>query len=132
MGIFGNILKGLLSDSSSPQRQGRTYEPPRRYTPEEYVIYEQEQSGERWYGVPLSELSRLAQTTYRGRYAKVDQYNFLVFHYSSNSKKTRLSAQCKLDENGLLHRLPHGYYPGQWRDSADEFIEKANQEFSFR
>ena len=86
MGLFGNILKGLLSDSTS-SRQRRTYEPPRRYTPEEYVIYEQEQSGETWHGVPLCELSRLAQNTYRGRYCKVDQYGFLVFHYASNSKK---------------------------------------------
>lgn len=57
MGFLGDILKGLLLDSSSGQHQNKTYEPPKRYTPEEYVIYEQEKSGERWYGVPLSELS---------------------------------------------------------------------------
>lgn len=131
MGILGDIFKGVFSDPSSQSRR-QVYEPQRRFTPEEYVIYEQEQSGESWHGVPLSELSKLAQSTYRGRYVKVDQYNFLVFHYSSNSKKTRFSAQCELDENGRLRRLSHGYYPGQWRDSADDFVEKANQQFCFR
>lgn len=130
MGLFGNILRGLLSDSMS-SRQKRTYEPPKRYTPEEYVIHEQEQSGETWNGVLLCELSRLAQNTYRGRYCKVDQYGFLVFYYASNSMKTRFSAQCELDENGQLRRLPHGYYPGQWRDSADDFVEVVNQKISF-
>ena len=131
MGIFGNIIKGLFSDSAS-QSQRRSYEPPKTYTPEEYVIYQQEQSGESWHGVPLCELSRVAQKTYRGRFCKVDQYDFLVFHYASNSRKTRLSAQCKIDENGRLTRLPHGYYPGQWKDSADDFVEIANQQFVFR
>jgi hypothetical protein len=133
MGLFGDIFKALLSDSASQrQPQRRAYEPPKRYTPEEFVILEQEQSGETWHGVPLSELSKLAQETYRGRYVKVDQYNFLVFHYASKSRKTRLSVQCDLDENGQLRRLLHNYYPGQWTDSADDFVRKANQQFTFR
>lgn len=132
MGLLGDIFKAILMDSSSQPRQRQTYEPPKRYTPEEFVILEQEQSGKRWHGVPLSELSKLAQTTYRGRYVKVDQYNFLVFHYASKSRKTQLSVQCDLDENSQLRRLLHNYYPGQWTDSADDFIRKANQQFSFR
>lgn len=96
------------------------------------MIYEQEQSGERWHGVPLSELSRLAQTVYHGKYVKVDQWGFLEVYYTSNSNKTRFHVQCDLDENGRLHRLTHNYYPGQWKDSTDDFIEKANQQFSFR
>ena len=131
MGLFGSFLKKKKSNSSARQRRRPVYEAPQTYSPEEYVIYEQEQSGERWHGVPLSELSRLAQTTYRGRYVKVDKYGFLVFCYSSNSRKTRQSVQCELDENGLLRAMPHGYYPGQWRDSSDEFIEKVNQQYRF-
>lgn len=73
MGIINNILKGLFSDSSTSQHKRQAYEPPKCYTPEEFVILDQEQSGERWHGVPLSELSKLAQTTYRGRYVEVDR-----------------------------------------------------------
>ena len=47
MGLLGDIFKALLSDSPSQPRQRQSYEPPKRYTPEEFVIYEQEQSGER-------------------------------------------------------------------------------------
>lgn len=131
MGLLENLLKRSRIESASRQRHRPVYEPPKRYTPEEFVIYEQEQSGECWHGVPLSELSKLAQTTYRGRYVKVDQHGFLVFHYASNSRKTKQSIQCELGEDGLLRAMPHGYYPGQWRDSSDDFIEKANQEFVF-
>ncbi len=133
MGILSRIFREIISDAAVSQKRQRTvYEPPKRYTPEEYVIYEQEQSRQRWHGVSLSELSRLAQMTYRGKYCKSDKYDFLVFYYTSNSRKTSLSIQCELDENGQLRQIPHGYYSGQWRDSADEFVEKANQRFSFR
>lgn len=131
MGLLGDVLRGLLSDSTSERRQGRAYEPPKTYTPEEYVIYEQEQSGEEWHGVPLSELSRLAQTVYHGKSVSVDSSGFLVFNYTSNSGKTRFHAQCEIGDDGLLQRLPHNYYPGQWRDSADIFVEEANKQFVF-
>ena len=138
MGLLGNFLKALLSDSSSKQQhheqqQTKRYvsEPPKRYTIEEFVILEQEQSGETWHGVALSEMSRLARTFYRGKYVKVDQYNFLEIFYTSNSGKTTFHAQCELDENGKLQRLTHNYYPGQVRDPADAIIEKMNQQFSF-
>lgn len=130
MGLLNNILKCLISESSSQQQQ-KIYEPQKRYTPEDFVIHEQEQSCERWHGVLLSDLSRLAQQTYRGKYVKVDKYDFLVFYYSSNSQKTSFSAQCTLDETGRLKRMPHGYYPGQVRDSADDFIERVNRQFVF-
>ncbi len=132
MGILSKLLKNLFPDSSLQRHQENIFEPIKTYSPEGFVVYEQEQSGKCWHGVPLCELSKLAQTTYRGRYVEVDQYGFLVFKYSSNSKKTQLSAQCILDENGRLKRMPHGYYPGQWRDSADDFVEKANQQFTFK
>lgn len=133
MGFLGNLLKDIFSnsDSVSSQQQTKPYEPARRFTPLEYIIYEQEQSGEKWHGILLSELSKLAQTIYHGKYVKVDKYNFLVFYYSSRADKKRFEAQCKLDEKGRLVRLPHSYYPGQWRDSADDFVEKANQQFTF-
>lgn len=132
MGILKTILKGIISDLSFLQNQENVYEPPKTYTPEGAKVHEQEQSGEKWHGVLLSELSKLAQQTYRGRYVEVDKYGFLVFNYSSNSRKTKFSAQCELDENGCLRRVPHNYYPGQWRDSADDFVEKANQKFVFK
>ncbi len=34
--------------------------------------------------------------------------------------------KCKLNS-----ALKHNYYPGQWKDSADDFIEKSNQKFTF-
>ena len=132
MGLLGNLLRKSREELVSRQRQRPVYDSQKSYTPEEFVIYEQEQSGECWHDVPLSELSKLAQTTYRGRYVKVDQYGFLVFHYTSNSGKTKQSIQCELSEDGLLRAMPHGYYPGQWRDSSDDFIEKVNQKYVFR
>lgn len=129
MSIINKILKGLFS---STQRQEYIYTPLRRYTPEEFVILEQERSGERWHGVLLSDLSKLAQSTYRGKYVKVDNSNFLVLHYTSKSRKTKQYAQYIINENGNLVMLPHEYYQGQWRDSSDEFLEKANHSFSFK
>ena len=131
MGFWSTLLKQVGSELLSQENEPKVHAPQRHYSPEEYVIYEQEQSGESWHGVPLSELSKLAQETYRGRYVKVDQYNFLVFHYASNSRKTKFHVQCELDENGKIRRTLHNYYPGQWRDSADDFVEKANQRFTF-
>lgn len=99
------------------------------YNRETWAPFEQEQF---WHGVPLSELNELAKRTYRGEYVTIDKYGFLVFHYSSKSRKTSLSAQCELDENGYLKRVPHNYYPGQCRDSADEFVELVNEQIIFR
>lgn len=132
MGFLEEILKAFNSDSPSQKRQRRIYEPPKKYTHEEYVIYEQEQSGEKWHGVPLIKLSKLAQTVRHGKYVLVDENNFLVVYYSSNKDKTVFHVQCNLDENKQLRRLTHNYYRGQWRDSANDFIEKANQMFTFR
>lgn len=126
-----SVLKFLFNSSSQQERNRQTYQPKTTYSPEEYIIYEQQQAGKTWHGVPLCELSKLARTTYRGKYVTVDKWDFLVFHYCSNSKKTSRSVQCELDEDGKLIQLPRYYYPGQWRDSADEFVEKANQQFVF-
>ena len=80
----------------------------------------------------MNELSKVAQTVSHGKYVKVDKYGFLVFHYTSTSGKTKYSTQCEIDGNGQLSRMSYRYYPGQWRDSADTFVEKANQIFIFR
>lgn len=105
--------------------------PETKYTPEELVIHEQEESGEIWHDVQVSDLSRLAQMTYHGEFVRIDENDFLEYSFTSNSGKTKLSAQCYIDDDGHLVRTPHNYYPGQWRDSADDFVEKANQSFSF-
>ena len=127
MGLFDKFFC-----STSKQYIRRVYESPKKYTPEEYVIYEQEQSEESWHGVLLCELSKLAQETHRGRYVKIGKDDNLVFYYSSNSGKTKFYAYCKLNKDGRLALVPHDYYPGQWCDSSDEFVEKANQNFAFR
>lgn len=132
MGLFADVLRSLLSDSAPEQRRRQPHELAGNYTVEEYVIHEQGQSGERWHGVPLSELSKLAQTVYHGKYVKVDQYGFLLFCFTSNSNKTNFRVQCDLDERGQLMRLSRNYYPGQWKDLADDFIAKANQAFTFQ
>ena len=80
----------------------------------------------------MNELSKVAQTVSHGKYVKVDKYGLLVFHYTSNSGKTKYSTECEIDGNGQLSRMSYRYYPGQWRDSADTFVEKANQIFIFR
>ena len=131
IGLLWALFTVLSSDTDSGQEAEDASDRNKCYSPEEWTIHEQEMSGESWHGVPLCELSRLAQTTYRGKYVDVDGSNFLVLHYTSKSGKTKIRAQYSLDGDGHLVMLPHGYYPGQWRDSADEFVEKANQEFSF-
>ena len=132
MGLFDGFLKMLKSDAPSQPKQGQTYVPQKRYTLEELVIYEQEQSGEIWHGVPLFELSKIVQSVYHGKYAKVDEYGFLEVYYTSKSNKTTFHVQCNLDENKQLKRLTHNYYPGQCKDAADYFIEEANKQLTFR
>ena len=129
---MGFFFKARRSESPSQTTRTQTYERPKRYTYEELIIHEQEESGERWHGVPLSELSRLAQKVYHGKYVKVDEYGFLEVYYTSNSNKTTYHVQCDIDEDGLLDRLSHSHQYGQWKDSVDDFIEKANQQFTFR
>lgn len=131
MRIWDNFFNLFKTDISSTHIKKQEINLHKCFSPEESVIYEQEQSNKQWHGVPLSELSKIAQTTYRGKYVTVDEYNFLVFHYSSKSRKTNFHVQCTLDENRELKQMPHGYYQGQHRDSSDEFIEKANKLFSF-
>ena len=53
MGIFKDFLSAMLSGSASSNSQ--IDERPARYTPEEFVILEQEQSGQKWHGVLLSD-----------------------------------------------------------------------------
>lgn len=129
MGFWRDFLKVVFAEV--PQRTDSRQATIRLYNPQEYRIFKQEQSGECWHGVALSELSKLAKNTYRGRYVTVDQYNFLVFHYTSNSGKSKYMAQCFVDENGKLAHCPQWYHSGQYRDSSDEFVEKANRQFVF-
>lgn len=94
------FLKRVILDLLSVWRQAQVYESEKNYTPEEYVIHEQEQSGESWHGVPLSELSKLAQQTYRGRYVTVDKYGFLVFVIHRNQERLSLMHNAKLMKMG--------------------------------
>ena len=49
----------------------------------------------------------------------------MVFHYTSNSGKTRFHPQIGINESGKLVNLG-GHYAGQWFSPADEFVKKAN------
>ena len=109
MGFLAELLKVLFQDSS----------------------LEQDQVDKCWHGVPIQDLSQLAQTTRHGKKVEIDKDGFLVFYYTSNSGKTRYHVQCTLNENNELVHMPIQYPSGQWHDSSDEFVEKANQTFTF-
>lgn len=89
-----------------------------------------EEAEETYGGVPLSKLNVLAKNVYHGLKVTVDQYGFLVFHYTSNSGKTKFDSQIELSEDNKLVSLG-GHYPGQWYSSADDFVKKANELFTF-
>ena len=81
-------------------------------------------------GVPLSELSELANEIYHGISCSIDKYGFLVYKYKTNSGKTCDYVQITLDETGALKNLGRRY-PGQIWSSADAFIKRANEKFKF-
>ena len=82
-------------------------------------------------GIPISQLNELAKSIYHGVKVTIDKFGFLVFHYTSNSGKTTLHPQMWINELGKLEgNVTH--YPGQWWSSADEFIKRANELFTFK
>ena len=83
-------------------------------------------------GVLLSELNDLAKTICHGIGATIDEYGFLVFHYTYKSSKTKLHSQIKVNETGKLINLFSGVHNNQWWSSADEFVKKANEMFTFK
>lgn len=80
-------------------------------------------------GIPLPELSDLAKQCYHGIKCTIDQYGFLVFHSTSNSGKTVFKTQMYIDETTgkLVGNIIH--YPGQWKSSADKFVELFNNKY---
>ena len=96
------------------------------------ALLEQDQVDKCWHGVSLHDLNQLAKDTRYGTKVEVDEYDFLVFYYTSKSGKKIFPQQCELDDNKQLVRLSANYYPGQLHDSADGFVEKANQLFIFQ
>lgn len=80
-------------------------------------------------GIPLSELSSLATQCYHGIKCTLGQYGELIFHSTSNSGKTTFRTQMWLDEstNKLVSSGTH--YPGQWKSSADRFVELYNEKY---
>lgn len=97
----------------------------------QYIIREQEQSRKQWHGIQLSELSSLAQDIYHGAYVDTDLYNFLLFCYPSNSRKTIHKSQCSV-ENGILSIASSEYYPVQTWDPTVDFVNKVNEIYSFK
>lgn len=100
-----------------------------------YATNNNQMNGKIWHGVLLSDLNKIAKeiryNPYNQYYISVDGSNFLVFNWSSHSRKTRFKIQCVV-RDGRLERLSQGYYVNQYRDDADVFIEEANKRFQFR
>lgn len=82
-------------------------------------------------GILEEQKKTLYATNNNQYYISVDGSNFLVFNWSSHSRKTRFKIQCVV-RDGRLERLSQGYYVNQYRDDADVFIEEANKRFQFR
>lgn len=117
MGVLTNILSGLFTNNSASVSKTAT-------KTVEAVLEEM------FGGVPLSKLNEIALSVYHGIKVTVDQYGFLVFHYTSNSGKTKYHPQIEINELGKLVSLC-GHYPGQWWSSTDEFVKRANEIFTF-
>lgn len=79
-------------------------------------------------GVPLSKLSDLAKQCYHGISCTVDQWGFLIFHHKSNRGHQTFHTQMMIDDAGKLVNLG-GYYPGQWKSTADTLAEMVNETF---
>lgn len=79
-------------------------------------------------GVPLSEFNKIAKQCYHGIKCTVDQWGFLVFHHKSNRGRQTIRIQMEINELGELVNLG-GYYPGQWKSTADDFVELVNNNF---
>lgn len=92
------------------------------------VVKEPEQT---FGGVPLSQLTELAKQCYHGISCTIDQWGFLIFHYKSNRGHQTFHTQMTIDEAGKLINLG-GYYPGQWKSTADTFAEMVNNTFKLR
>lgn len=86
---------------------------------------------EYFHGVPLAELSDLAKTINKGIRCSLDNSGFLIFHYWTNRGNITVSAQNSVDENRKLYKLFSYHYPGQNWCPLDDFIEKANETFTF-
>lgn len=117
MGTIKKFLLGLFENTSSVN-------PVTSVPPDLLVV-------KAFGGVPLSKLDELAKSVYHGIGATIDEYGFLLFHYVSKSGKTKYHAQMQINEAGKLVNLFSGTYLGQWRSSADEFVKKANEVFTF-
>lgn len=82
-------------------------------------------------GITLSKLDKLAKEIYHGLSCSIDKWGFLVFNSKSKRGHQTFHTQMTLDETGRLINLG-GHYPGQWWSSADEFVKKANELFTFK
>lgn len=117
VGIGGMVIAGVILNK-------RLSEPAKTVAA---IIPEAEEA---FAGVPLSKLSNLAKEVYHGLKCSIDQCGFLVFHYKSKRGHQIFHTQMSLDEVGKL--ISHGgHYPGELWSSADEFVKRANEKFTF-
>lgn len=82
-------------------------------------------------GIPLSEFNMIAKQCYHGIKCTVDQWGFLVFHHKSNRGHQTIRVQMKMNDSGELVNLG-GYYPGQWKSTADDFVELVNNSLNLK
>lgn len=134
MGILsealGEIIARTLSNLSTDLQGDHSYKSQNNYkSKKKYRNYQQNRSPKEWHGVPLYELGRIARTTSRGKYVTIGEHNCLLIHFTSRSGKTKYAVPCDLDRNGRLMRLTNRYLG--YRDDADTFIERVNQEITF-
>ena len=79
------------------------------------------------YGIAESELDEIARGTSQGLGASIGEDGIIHYLYTSRSGKSRFHTDLVEDEYGDVHRPEIGYWPGQWRDSADEFADRVNE-----
>ena len=83
-------------------------------------------------GIPLLKLNELSKEIYHGIKCTIDKWGFLVFHYKSKRGHQTFYSQMKIDDANKLVNMFNGHYQGQWWSSADEFVKRANELFSFK
>lgn len=83
-------------------------------------------------GITESELDEIAKSLWRGISASIDNEGNVIFVGTSRSGKARFTYIMEVDDAGFLHRPPVAYYPGQWKDAADEFAHRVNEVLRMR
>ncbi|MBQ7276933.1 MAG: hypothetical protein IJS58_06740 [Bacilli bacterium] len=85
-----------------------------------------------YYGVPISGLDKIAKEVWHGERMSIDNSNFLNFRYRSKNGHQHFNSQFEVDTNGKLKKIMDRKFPGQFRSSADDFLEEVNKNYTFK